>query len=90
MTNNCSSVTTVTKGDNVICLCKGEGGNPPANVAWYKGKEQIGGTGKEEQILRLINVDKKDSGEYTCVAKGHELAKNETSFELIVKCKYII
>ena len=89
MTNNCSSVTTVNKSDNVICLCKGEGGRPRANVTWYKGKEQIGGTGEEEQILRLVTVDKTNSGEYTCVAKGHKLAKNETSFELIVKCKYL-
>jgi hypothetical protein len=85
---NCSSSITLDEGDYVACECKGEGGNPPANVTCYKGNEVIV-TGKEKAILRFPNVDKDDSGTYTCEAKsGHEKAKNETSIQLIVNCKY--
>ena len=56
--------------------------------AWYKRNVQIGGTGKEEQTLRLPNVGKDDSGIYRCEAKSHEQAKNETRIELILKCTY--
>ncbi len=51
VTVNCSSPITLNIRDDYACECKGEGGNPPADVTWYKGNEQKGGTGKEEQIL---------------------------------------
>ncbi|XP_028413754.1 interference hedgehog-like [Dendronephthya gigantea] len=41
-------------------------------------------TGIVEAKLKLSNVDKDDSGNYTCVAESHEKAKNETEIELIV------
>jgi hypothetical protein len=73
--------------DHFACECKGQGGNPPANVTWYKENELIV-SGKEEAILRLPNVDKDDSGTYRCEAKSHEQAKKETTIKLIVNCKY--
>ena len=90
MTVNCSNPITVNEGDDVTCVCKGEGGNPPADVKWYsKDGTQIGGTTKEEKTLILSNVGKTDSGTYyTCVAQSHELARNETSIEIIVNCKH--
>jgi hypothetical protein len=79
----------VNDGSDVTCVCKGEGGNPPADVKWYsKDGNQIGGTTKEEQTLTLSNVGKTDSGTYTCVAQSHDLAKNETSIKIIVNCKH--
>ncbi len=88
VTVNCSSPITLDIREGYACECKGEGGNPPADVTWYKGNKQKGGTGKEEQILSLTNVDKNYSGTYTCEAKSHEQSKNETSIEFIVNCKY--
>jgi hypothetical protein len=76
----------VNEGDNVTCVCRGKGGNPPANVTWYKDGVQIGGTGKEEQTLTLSNVFKTASGTYKCVAKSHTLT-DEKSIEIIVYCK---
>jgi hypothetical protein len=57
VTINCSSAVIVNEGDDFTCVCRGEGGNPPANVTWYdKDGVQIGGTGKEEQTLTRSNV----------------------------------
>jgi hypothetical protein len=92
VTSNCSSTTTVDTGDTLACLCKGKGGNPaPANVTWYdKDGVPISGTGKEEKTVTFSTVDRNNMGRYKCIAKNHELAQNETSFELIVNCKYVI
>ena len=88
MTVNCSSLITLNASGYFACECKGKGGNPLADVTWYKGNEQKGDTGTEEAILRLTNVNKNDNGTYTCVAKSHEKAKNVAAIELLVNCKY--
>ena len=74
--------------DDVACECKGQGGHPPANVSWHnKNGVRIGGQAKEKQTLTLRNVDKTESGIYTCVAQGLDQVKDTTSIELIVNCK---
>ncbi|XP_028413750.1 limbic system-associated membrane protein-like [Dendronephthya gigantea] len=79
----CFHYNTVNTSDEFSCVCRGEGGNPPAKITWYKGNK-IMATGIVEAKLKLSNVDKDDSGNYTCVAESHEKAKNETEIELIV------
>ena len=86
MTINCSSPVIVDEGDNVTCVCRGQGGNPPANVTWYKDNHKISGTGKEEKALTLNNVDRTASGTYKCVAQSYNLT-DEKLFEMIVYCK---
>ncbi len=86
MTFSCPSPTTVNEGDNFTCACRSQGGNPPANVTWYKDGVQIDETGMKEQILTLSNIDKTDSGKYKCVAQSHSLT-DERSIEIIVYCK---
>ena len=86
---NCSSPTIVNEGDDVTCVCRGEGGiNAPASVTWYKDGVKIGQIGKEEQTLTLINVHKTDSGAYKCVTQSHINAMDETAIEVIVNCEY--
>ena len=81
-------MTTVIQGDNFACECKRTHGNPSLDVTWYKDNTQIGVTEKEKAILSFPNVKKNYSGTYRCEAKSHRRAKNETSIELIVNCKY--
>ena len=83
---NCSKLNTLNKGDDFTCECRGEGGNPPANVTWYKDGLQIGTTGKEKQTLTLKNVDNRASGTYKCVGQSHTLVE-KISIKLIVYCK---
>ena len=87
VSTNCSSLNTVNEGDDFSCECRGEGGNPPANVTWYKDGRQIGRTGKKEQTLNLSKVDNTASGTYTCVAQSHTTLKDKKSIKLIVYCK---
>ena len=87
----CSSPIIVHEGDNVLCTCQGQGGNPPANVTWYKDNVKIGGTGKEAKTLTLTNViHEKDHGNYKCVAQSYpnEMFKDDVIVEVMVYCKY--
>ena len=85
---NCSNSTTVNQSDNFRCECYGTDGYPLAEVTWYKNNKTIDVTGVENATLVRSNVTKNDSGTYRCEAKSSERAKNETSIELIVNCKY--
>ena len=87
VTLSCSSRIIVNEGDNFTCICRGEGGNPPADVTWYKDGVQISGIGKENKTLTLSNVEKTASGIYKCVTQSYTLT-DEKSVEIIVHCKY--
>ena len=90
MTINCSNPIYVKEEKNLTCQCKGEGGNPPANVTWYKDDVQIGDAGDEEKLLTLRNAKKTDSGTYKCVAQSYTL-KEEKSIQVTVNpsCEYL-
>jgi hypothetical protein len=71
VTFTCLSLNEVNEGDNFTCVCKGEGGNPPANVTWYKDGVQIGETGKKNKTLKLISVNETSNGMYKCEARSY-------------------
>ena len=80
----------VNESDNVLCACQGQGGNPPADVTWYKDNHKISETGKEEKTLTLTNViNDKDHKGYKCVAQSHsnEAFRDEVTVEVIVNYK---
>ena len=84
---NCPSVTTVNQSDYFACECTGTGGNPLADVTWYKDGRNVSITRKEQATFVLPSIDKDDNGTYTCVARSEDKS-NETSVEIIVSCKY--
>ncbi len=94
MTFTCLSLNEVNEGDNFTCVCKGEGGNPPANVTWYKDGVQIGETGKENETLTLINVNETSNGIYKCEARSYinDSFVDKKSIKLVVRklSKYTI
>ena len=89
MTLSCSSPVTLNEGDDVTCECRGEGGNPPADVTWYRDAKKIGETKKKNNTLSLSNVDKRASGTYKCEAKSFTLMVQKST-EIIVYCKFKI
>ena len=89
---NCSCPIALNEGDDFTCLCEGKGGNPPANVTWYKNGVKFSDVGTEKQTLNLLNVSKANNGTYQCKAAsyGHEKYTDEKSCEVIVYCKCAI
>jgi hypothetical protein len=89
VTIGCSDPTRVNEGSNLTCVCRREGGNPPANLTWDKDGKQIGNASYGENRLTLTNVNKNDNGIYTCIAQSYTL-KDEKSIEVKVRlnCKY--
>ena len=90
VTVNCSSFITVNEEDDITCVCRGKGGNPPANVTWYKDGVQVGETGKEEQTLIRRNISEADNGMYTCVAQSHIDMTDKKSIKVTINCKSMI
>ena len=90
MTVNCSGLITVGEDDDLKCLCKGENGNPPADVIWYDSKgNAIGQKEKKQKTLDLKSLAELDEGTYTCKAQSHTLM-DEKSIDVKVShnCKY--
>ena len=87
MTFTCLSRNEVNEGDNFTCVCKGENGNPPANVTWYKDDVQIGAIGKENKTLTLINVNETSNGMYKCEARSYtnDSFADKKSITLVVR-----
>ncbi|CAB4043864.1 vascular cell adhesion 1-like isoform X2, partial [Paramuricea clavata] len=77
VTINCSSPVIVNEGDDFTCVCRSEGGNPPANVTWYDkdGKQMAKSFG--ENSLNLTDVSKQDIGTYKCVVQRYNLTDEE-------------
>ncbi|XP_046858249.1 immunoglobulin superfamily member 10-like isoform X2 [Xenia sp. Carnegie-2017] len=88
---NCSTPLVVDEGDNVSCVCRGEGGIPPANVTWFdKDNNIIGDVGVVSKTLVITNVTLNDGGTYRCKAQSYNDPRftDEKSIEVTVKATY--
>ncbi len=92
MAFSCPHRNELNEGDDFTCVCRGEGGYPPANVTWYKDGAQISGTRKENQILALSNVNGAQNGTYKCEAQSYPSDEfvDAKYMEVRVNCKYYI
>ena len=90
VTFTCSRRNEVNEGDHFICVCRGEDGRPPADVAWFNDGKQIGKMGKENQTLTLSKVNEIASETYKCKAQSYPSDEyiDEKSIVVEVNCKY--
>ncbi|XP_046863762.1 hemicentin-1-like isoform X4 [Xenia sp. Carnegie-2017] len=90
--HNCSNLLVVNEGDNVSCVCRGEGGNPPANVTWFDKNNNIFGddVGVVSKTLVITNVTMNDGGNYRCKAQSYNdpRFRDDKSIEIQVKAAY--
>ncbi|XP_046860779.1 carcinoembryonic antigen-related cell adhesion molecule 6-like isoform X2 [Xenia sp. Carnegie-2017] len=90
--HNCSNLLVVNEGDNVSCVCRGEGGNPPANVTWFDKNNNILGddVGVVSKTSVITNVTMNDGGNYRCKAQSYNdpRFRDEKSIEILVKAAY--
>ena len=84
VTINCSSPVKISESEDLTCVCRGEGGNPPANVTWYK---DDGTSYVKSAVLELNNANEINNHTYKCVVQSYTL-KDEKSIEVIVYRKY--
>ncbi|XP_046858278.1 hemicentin-2-like isoform X1 [Xenia sp. Carnegie-2017] len=88
---NCSTRLVVDEGGDVSCVCRGEGGNPPANVTWFdKDNNIIGDVEVVSKTLVITNVALNNGGNYTCKAQSYNDPRytDEKSIEIKVKATY--
>ncbi|XP_046858843.1 junctional adhesion molecule C-like, partial [Xenia sp. Carnegie-2017] len=85
---HCSTPLVVNEGDNVSCVCRGEGGIPPAKVTWFdKDNNIIGDVGVVNKTLVITNVAVNDGGSYRCKAQSHNdpRFRDQKSIEIVVQ-----
>lgn len=87
---DCSDMV-VYEGVNISCICKATNTNSPTSATWIRNKPQqdYSELKKNTDILRLVNVSRRETGTYTCHAKDNNFI-NSTSFSLEVISRSII
>ena len=83
---------TVHEGDNLRLACEALG-RPKPNITWSK--EEAGNQGntvvvQEGKVLTITNINRTDTGDYTCTAyNGFGKPENRTVY-VIVTCEYAL
>lgn len=85
---------TIRRGQTVELTCKSRGGNPPAQLIWYKNGEQIRmayrTAGRVSENTYTFTADATDNkAKYRCEASNiMSRGPLKTEVELTVLCKY--
>ncbi|XP_034553522.1 carcinoembryonic antigen-related cell adhesion molecule 5-like [Notolabrus celidotus] len=67
-------------GSDISLFCSADS-RPDPHFDWFLNGDQLPGTGPE---LRLINIQKRQSGNYTCRSFNNKTLRNDTSMQLSV------
>lgn len=84
---------TIRRGQTVELVCKSRGGNPPAQLIWYKNREQIRmayrTAGRLSENMYTFTADASDNkARYTCEASNIMSMKPlKAEIDLSVLCK---
>lgn len=86
---------TIRRGQTVELICRSRGGNPPAQLIWYKNGEQIRmayrTAGRVSENVYTFTADASDNkARYKCEASNIMSSKPlKAEIDLSVLCKYI-
>ena len=85
---------TKTEGENVTLSCN-VAGNPAPTISWTRNGSPLNTTGRikfldGEKHLTITNVNRRESGEYRCVASNSLGNATSNVGTLNVQCKYIV
>lgn len=87
---------TIRRGQTVELVCRSRGGNPPAQLIWYKNSEQIRmayrTAGRVSENVYTFTADASDNkARYKCEASNvMSLNPLKAEIDLSVHCKLII
>ena len=80
-----SSFTENTKeGDALLLICQ-TSGTPPLIYSWMKDEQQI--STANEKLLKLQEVTRNNSGNYTCKVKNPSGASTSDDILIDIPCK---
>ena len=86
---------TKTEGENVTLSCNVSGNPAPTLISWTRNGTAVNSSGRfnfsaDKKQLTITNVDRKDSGEYQCVARNSLGSASSNAATLNVQCKCIV
>ena len=85
---------TKTEGENVTLSCN-VAGNPAPTISWTRNRSPLNTSGRinfldGKKQLTITNLNRRDSGEYRCVASNSLGNATSNVASLNVQCKYIV
>lgn len=85
---------TVKRGQQLELTCRSRGGNPPAQIVWYRNNEQVRTVYRtegsfSESVLSLIAKAQDNNARYRCeVSNIMSVEPMKVHADLTVLCKY--
>ena len=87
-----SGQTTVLEGSNLHLTCNASG-RPEPNITWTKekpGNQGNAGVVQEGKVLNITNINRNDSGTFTCTAYNGFGKKESLAVHVNVTCEYAL
>ena len=83
---------TALEGNNLQLTCKASG-RPEPNITWTKGKpgnQDNIGVVQEGKVLNITNINRNDSGTFTCTVYNGFGKKESLAVHVNVTCEYAL
>lgn len=86
---------TVKRGQQLELTCRSRGGNPPAQIVWYRNDEKVSTRSRDERtfsenVLSIIAKAEDNKARYRCeVSNIMSVEPMKVHVDLTVLCKYL-
>ena len=86
---------TVKRGQQLELTCRSRGGNPPAQIVWYRNNEQVSTVYRtegsfSESVLSIIAKAQDNNARYRCeVSNIMSVEPMKVHVDLTVLCEYL-